>query len=62
MGDVRTLALTLPNLPKGWLKKRIGYVVFVNKIQVRSDKAKSATKFLCVKTSVGKFFTEPFPI
>ena len=35
------------------------FIVFVNKINIQSNK--SATKFLCVKTSSGKVVAEPFP-
>jgi len=52
--EVRTLPLTSP---KGGSKSE--FVVFVNKIQVQSNKV--STKFLCVKTSSGKVVVEPFP-
>jgi len=51
--EVRTLSLTPP---KGSSKSE--FVVFVNNIQVQSN---TATKFVCVKTSSGKFVVEPFP-
>jgi len=46
---------TLPLTPiRGGSKSE--FIVFVNKIQI-----KSATKFLCVKTSSSKVVAEPFP-
>jgi len=48
-----------PNSPRGGLKSE--FVVLVNIIQVPLT-TKSATNFLCVKTSSGKIVVEPLPI
>jgi len=53
--EVRMLPLTST---KGGLKSE--FVVFVNKIRFKY-RIKSATKFLCAKTSSGKVVVEPFP-
>jgi len=51
-------AYVTPNSPKRWLKKRICRFL---RIKFKFNRIKSATKFLCEKTSSGKVVVEPFP-
>ena len=55
--EVRTLIT--PNSPKRWLKKRKLSVLL---IKFKFNRIKSATKFLCVKTSIGKVVVRPWLI
>ena len=48
----RWSAYITPKSSKGWLKKR--FFVCFKKIKFNFNRIKSATKFLCVKTSSGK--------
>ena len=54
----RWSAYVTSNSPKGWFKKRICLFLW---IEFELNWIKSATKFLCVKTSRGKVVEEPFP-
>ena len=48
-----------PRSPKGWHKNAISYVMFVP-VKFNFSRKKSATKFLCVKTSSGKVVATSF--
>jgi len=53
----RWSAYVTSNSPKRWRKKRLSFFC----IQFKFNRIKSATKFLCVKTSSSKIVAEPFP-